>query len=87
MVDLSATFLATYRLEGAGAYPRDALQHFAELNGTYHVWPYWRELVQSLAGRAGLPSVVVPVFKPQVRQIPDQEELALPETAEIPATS
>lgn len=84
VVDLSATFLATYRLEKAASFPADALQHFADLNGTYNVWPYWRELVQTFAGRAGLPSIVVPVFKPPVREIPDQEKLALPEEDAAP---
>ncbi len=81
LVELSAIFLATYRLKAASAYPHDALQHFAELNGTYNVWPYWRELVQSFAGRAGLPDIVVPVFKPRVRELASQEELALPAEA------
>ena len=81
VVDLSATFLATYRLGGASAYPRDALQYFADLNGTLNVWPYWRELVQSFASRAGLPGVVVPVFRPKVQQIPEQKELQIPEEA------
>ena len=34
VVDLSATFLATYRIDGAASFPEDALQHFADLNGT-----------------------------------------------------
>ena len=82
VVDLTATFLATYRLEDASSYPQDALHHFADLNGTLNVWPYWRELVQSFAGRAGLPGVVVPVFRPRLKQIPEQEELQIPEEAE-----
>ncbi len=77
VVDLSATFLATYRIEEAASFPEDALQHFADLNGTYNVWPYWRELVQTFTGRAGLSGIVVPVFKPRVRPVPAQEELAL----------
>lgn len=85
LIELSAIFLATYRLEGASAYPRDALQHFAELNGTYNVWPYWRELVQSFAGRAGLPDIVVPVFKPRVREIATQEELGVSTEAPVEA--
>ena len=82
VVDLTATFLATYRLEAASSYPQDALHHFADLNGTLNIWPYWRELVQSFASRAGLPGVVVPVFRPGVKQIPEQEELRIAERAE-----
>lgn len=91
VVDLSATFLATYRIKGAASFPEDALQHFADLNGTYNVWPYWRELVHTFTGRAGLSGIVVPVFKPPVRPVPTQEELtleqhggSLPESAAVP---
>lgn len=85
VVDLSATFLATYRIEGAASFPQDALQHFADLNGTYNVWPYWRELVQTFTGRAGLSGIVVPVFRPPVQTVPTQEELALEQHGGPPA--
>ncbi len=77
VVDLSATFLATYRTDGDASFPEDSLQYFADLNGTYNVWPYWRELVHTFTGRAGLSGIVVPVFKPPVRPVPTQEELTL----------
>lgn len=77
VVDLSATFLATYRIDETVSFPEDALQYFADLNGTYNVWPYWRELVQTFTGRAGLSGIVVPVFRPSVRPVPTQEELTL----------
>lgn len=85
VVDLSATFLATYRIDGTASFPEDALQHFADLNGTYNVWPYWRELVHTFTGRAGLSGIVVPVFKPPVRPVPTQEELTLEQPGEAPA--
>ncbi len=85
VVDLSATFLATYRIKDVAAFPEDALQHFADLNGTYNVWPYWRELVHTFAGRAGLSGIVVPVFKPPVRPVPTQEELTLEQSGAPPA--
>ncbi len=73
-VDLKATYLLVYKLKAAGAYPADALSHFAQLNGTYNAWPYWRELVQTVSGRAGIGSVVVPVFRPPVRELTPEEE-------------
>ena len=76
--DVSATFHAAYRLQGAESFPEDALQHFADLNGTYNVWPYWRELVQTFTCRAGLGAFVVPVYTPRVREVPVPEELSLP---------
>lgn len=36
------------------------VQAFAEFNATFNAWPYWREFVQSMSGRIGLPSVVIP---------------------------
>lgn len=71
---LDATYLLVYRLKGNEERPDDALQHFAELNGTYNVWPYWRELVQTVAGRIGLASIVVPVFRPQARVLGGGQE-------------
>lgn len=35
---------------------------FANFNATFNAWPYWREFVQSMAGRMGLSGVVVPVL-------------------------
>jgi len=63
---LTVTYTVIYLLEAAAQYPADALGHFAALNGVFNAWPYWRELVQTVTGRVGLPSVLVPVFNPAV---------------------
>ena len=36
---------------------------FAELNGVFNAWPFWRELVQASAMRMNLPPPVVPLLK------------------------
>ena len=82
LVSLRATFLAIYRLKNARSYPSDSLKHFADLNGTYNVWPYWRELVQSIVARAGLASITVPVFKPPIRRVDEQKEIPFAEETE-----
>ena len=64
LLAITATFTAVYSLDEPSSYSPDDLQCFAKLNGTYHVWPYWRELVHTMGGRAGLPHLVVPVFRP-----------------------
>lgn len=74
VLDLEATYRLVYRLKDAAKYPSDALQHFAELNGPYNIWPYWRELVQTVSGRAGVASIVIPVFKPPIRKLTAEEE-------------
>jgi hypothetical protein len=72
VVSLSATFGVMYRLKGdIENYDEAALNAFAELNGPYNAWPYWRELVNSVAGRVGIATVVVPVFKLPVREVDD----------------
>ena len=38
------------------------LQAFAQFNATFNAWPYWREFVQSMTGRMGLPVVTVPIL-------------------------
>lgn len=35
---------------------------FANFNATFNAWPYWREFVQSMTGRMGLPGVIIPVL-------------------------
>lgn len=72
-VVLDATFRLTYELPDAASFPADALEHFAELNGIYNAWPYWRELVQTVTGRVGIDSVLLPVFRPPVRELENEE--------------
>ena len=78
VAEIEAEFRVVYRTESSSEFPADSLQHFAELNGTYNAWPYWRELVQSLTARAGMSGVIVPVFRPRVRKIEVQESLPVP---------
>jgi hypothetical protein len=75
LFSLDATFLLLYTLLGAGEREKTDLEYFARLNGTYNVWPYWRELVQTVSGRVGLATVVVPVL----RLTPTQIEEPTPE--------
>ncbi len=70
-----ATYLLIYSLDGdAAACSDESFYHFAWLNGVHHSWPYWRELVHTVSARAGLPSILVPVFKPPVRELPDAHD-------------
>ena len=64
LLSITATFMAVYSIPEPSSYSPDDLQCFARLNGTYNVWPYWRELVHTMGSRAGLPGLVVPVFRP-----------------------
>jgi len=72
-LEIEAAFRLAYGLPADAEYPADAIRHFAEVNGVFNVWPYWRELVQSLSTRVGLPAIVLPVFRPQVRTLEPEE--------------
>ena len=87
VADIEAEFLVVYRTNATSAFPAGALQHFAELNGTYNAWPYWRELVQSMTARAGMSGITVPVFKPRVREVEVQEDLPVPGSSDDAATT
>lgn len=63
LVELVAVFVADY-VEAAGIEISDeAIELFGKRNVGYHVWPYWRELVQSQAARSMLPVPVIPFYQ------------------------
>ena len=70
-VKLDATFVLTYSLPSDLTIEEHCFQHFAEVNGPYNAWPYWRELVQSATGRVGLSGITVPVYRPPKREVDD----------------
>lgn len=74
VAQLQAMFTLVYSVPADIEFAEDALQFFAELNGTYNAWPYWRELVHTVSGRAGVAALVVPVFRPPVREVDDNSE-------------
>ncbi len=63
LVSIETSFEIRYGLpEGFHVDPQ-TLTTFAETNGVYNAWPYWREFVQSMFARMGLPPVVLPVLR------------------------
>jgi hypothetical protein len=44
----------------------ECIQAFGELNVGYHVWPYWREYVQSTCCRMGIDLIPVPLDKNKI---------------------
>jgi hypothetical protein len=41
----------------------EALGAFCQHNVGFHVWPYWREFVQSICSRMSLPPIPIPMYK------------------------
>jgi hypothetical protein len=62
-VVIQATFLVSYAIEKPQEFSASHYQAFARINGIYNTWPYWREYVQSVTGRMGLPPLTLPVFR------------------------
>ena len=63
LVSIETSFELQYCLpEGLRVEPQ-TLTTFAETNGIYNAWPYWREFVQSTLARMGLPPVVLPLLR------------------------
>lgn len=41
------------------------IEVFGKKNVQYHVWPYWREFVQSSCQRLGIALITIPLYKPK----------------------
>ncbi|CDI04620.1 hypothetical protein BN873_p10064 [Candidatus Competibacter denitrificans Run_A_D11] len=64
-VEITAEFSVRYVLKKDVTEEKlqDALKEFARYNVGYHVWPYWREYVQSTCGRIGIPPIPLPMYQ------------------------
>ena len=60
---IDASFLLAYKVEHFEGLTQKGFKQFANLNGIYNAWPYWREFVQNTVTRMGLPSLSIPVFR------------------------
>jgi preprotein translocase subunit SecB len=84
ILSLEASYLLTYSLNPAATIEESCFGHFAEVNGPYNAWPYWRELVQSVTGRVGLPGFVVPVFRPTAIKVLTASDTQDSESSDTP---
>jgi hypothetical protein len=55
--DFIAEYLITKELDTA------SIDEFALKNASFHVWPYWRELLSSQCERLRLPRVILPIVQ------------------------
>lgn len=64
-LEIEAEFCAQYRLKPSADIDvlRPAIEEFGRFNLGYHVWPYWREFVQSTCARMGIPPIPVPMYR------------------------
>ena len=64
-LEIECEYCAQYGVDGTADEEalRPALNEFARFNVGYHVWPFWREYVQSTCARIGIPPVPVPMYR------------------------
>jgi len=71
-VRIAATFVVIYRfvkpMTEEAQTDSQLFRVFGQQNGVYHVWPYWREFVQSATTRMGLPPLRMPLLAPSELQ-------------------
>jgi preprotein translocase subunit SecB len=60
---IDASFVLTYEVDNFDGLTQEGFKQFANLNGVYNAWPYWREFVQNMIGRMALPPLTIPVFR------------------------
>jgi len=63
VLDIGASFLLVYKGEDVKGFDKETLEEFADINGLFNAWPYWREFVQNVTTRMGLPPLTVPVLR------------------------
>jgi hypothetical protein len=62
--EVRARIALTYDSPKAAEFSSEHLSAFAQGNGIYNAWPYWREFLQSSTVRMGLPPFILPSFRP-----------------------
>ncbi len=58
---IEAEFIAEYRM--MEALEQAAIDEFSLKNVSYHVWPYWRELLSGQCARMYLPRLILPAIQ------------------------
>ena len=88
LANANMTYHLVYKLFGDDPTDESDVEHFAHANGTYHSWPFVRELIFGLTSRMGFPPYTLPVmsFLPRSRPKPklEADETSQPE---LPGTS
>ena len=63
VIIVRVAFELTYGLPKGFAVTRRELDAFAQTNGVFNAWPYWRELIQNMFARMDLPQPALPLYR------------------------
>lgn len=61
-VRIQGEYELEYSIESFDQIKPENIKAFGSMNGIYNAWPYWREFVQSMTVRMGLPPLTLPVM-------------------------
>jgi len=61
---IEATFGIVYGVNSVDEFTSEQIAAVISPIGLANAWPYWREFVQSMTARMGLPPLRVPLFRP-----------------------
>lgn len=64
---VEALFSLQYKINSAKGLSSTNYDAFGKTNGLYNAWPFWREYVQAMTARLGLPALTIPVLPPVSR--------------------
>ncbi len=58
---IEAEFVAEYLMNET--LDKESIDEFSLKNASYHIWPYWRELLTSQCSRMRLPCITIPTIQ------------------------
>ena len=64
LLRVAAKYGAIYNIKTEGQIEQEIISKFSQLVGLNVVWPYWREFVQTMTNRMGLPPLSLPLMRP-----------------------
>lgn len=73
ILKIDCAFLLSYQISNFEGLVDIGFEQFANTNGVFNAWPYWRELVQNMVGRMNLPPLTLPVYR-IVSELPKKED-------------
>lgn len=62
LLEITATYTVDYTMKED--LSEEGLAEFGHINVGYHVWPFWRELLQSTCNRIGISPISLPFYRP-----------------------
>lgn len=76
---VAATYMIAYSLSQPEGLGDANFKAFAEINGVFHGWPFWREFVSNTTARMGICPVTLPVHRVQsYRKVNQSPQKTLP---------